>query len=292
MAAVLARLALGLAKLRRLTRTARVLDGRTRVSPALGTPLTWGVIRPVILLPSYVLDWPVERRELVMQHERLHIERKDWLWQGLAQALTAIFWFHPLVWLAVSRLRQEAEHAVDDAVLAGGADAASYAGQLLAVAKQLGEPVRSPAAAMVRNPALGSRIAAILDGSRPRTRANGRTRTAVTLVAAAAVVLLAACQKNQVYRIGPGITPPRVQSKVEPGYTEEARTAKTQGTVVLSVIITPQGRAEAIRVVKSLDPGLDRKAIDAINGWSFEPGTRNGKPVRVAATIEVNFRLL
>ena len=51
-------------------------------------------------------------------HERAHIQRHDWVWQGFAQVMTAVFWFHPLVWLAAAQMRQEAEHAADDATLA------------------------------------------------------------------------------------------------------------------------------------------------------------------------------
>ena len=108
-----------------------------RVSDAIQTPMTWGAIRPVILLPAYVEDWPAEQRDVVIRHERAHIERRDWLWQAFAQVMTAIFWFHPLVWLAAAQMRQEAEHAADDATLAAGVQAPDYADRLMAVARQL-----------------------------------------------------------------------------------------------------------------------------------------------------------
>jgi protein TonB len=80
-------------------------------------------------------------------------------------------------------------------------------------------------------------------------------------------------------------------SKVEPNYTDDARNAKIEGPVVLTLIVDTQGQAEKIRVTKSLDKGLDQQAIAAIEKWHFAPGIKDGKPVRVAATIEVNFRL-
>jgi len=95
-----------------------------------------------------------------------------------------------------------------------------------------------------------------------------------------------------VFRVGGGVTAPALIYKVEPEYSEEARKAKYQGTVVLYVEVDPSGRARNARVVRSLGLGLDEKAIEAIRKWRFRPGYKDGKPVTVAATIEVNFRLL
>lgn len=95
-----------------------------------------------------------------------------------------------------------------------------------------------------------------------------------------------------VFRVGGGVSAPRLTYKVEPEYSEEARKAKYQGTVVLAVEVWPDGLAHNIRVLRSLGLGLDEKAIEAVEKWKFQPGRKDGKPVRVAATIEVNFRLL
>ena len=94
------------------------------------------------------------------------------------------------------------------------------------------------------------------------------------------------------FRIGSGIESPRLLSKIEPGYSKEARAAKIEGTVVLAVEVWEDGSAHNIRVVRSLGLGLDENAIDAVKKWRFSPGTKDGKPVRVAARIEVKFRLL
>jgi len=94
------------------------------------------------------------------------------------------------------------------------------------------------------------------------------------------------------YRVGNGVTAPVVLYKKEPEYSEEARKAKYQGTVVLYIEVDPSGRAVNPRVVRSLGLGLDEKAMEAVRQWTFKPGYRDGKPVTVAATIEVNFRLL
>ena len=94
-----------------------------------------------------------------------------------------------------------------------------------------------------------------------------------------------------VERFVEGMTPPRPTVKVQPEYTEEARNAKLRGIVVARVEIWPDGKAHNIQVARDLGMGLDQKAVEAIERWEFEPGKRNEKPVKVAATIEMNFRL-
>src|SRR5215471_3721058 len=95
-----------------------------------------------------------------------------------------------------------------------------------------------------------------------------------------------------VYRVGGGVTAPALLSKVEPEYSEEARKAKYQGTVLLYIQVDPTGKAVNMRVLHSLGLGLDEKAMEAVKKWKFKPGTKDGKPVTVEAQIEVNFRLL
>jgi beta-lactamase regulating signal transducer with metallopeptidase domain len=169
------RLGISLAVLTRLTRSAAAFRGLdVRVSSPLTTPVTWGVFRTVILLPAYVLDWPAEKYTAVIRHEQAHIARQDWWWQTFAECVTAVLWFHPLVWLAAARLHSEAELAADDRVLAGGTGASSYAQQLLEIARRLKQRPPHAAVAMARRPrALESRITAILDPSRARTGAAG-----------------------------------------------------------------------------------------------------------------------
>ena len=93
------------------------------------------------------------------------------------------------------------------------------------------------------------------------------------------------------FRVGGGVTPPTVVSRVEPQYSEEARKARYQGTVVLEAIVKRDGTVDILRVVRSLGFGLDENAIQALKQWRFKPGMRNGIPVDVALNIEVNFNL-
>jgi TonB family protein len=304
----LGRWAAGVGRVAWWTRRARMADtaaGRILFSREIAVPMTWGVFRPAILLPDYAREWPPEKLRLALAHERAHIARRDWLWQTLAQLVASAFWFHPLAWLAAAELRREAERATDDRVLASGVAPADYAAGLVEVARRVSlAPSSAAVTMMTRRSALEDRVRRILDisqhaascGTSLARFAGASSRTARSAVAMAAAVLvlgLAACHAG-VYRISstPGIVPPRVVHKVEPQYTEQARQAKIAGTVVLHLQIDQQGHAEHIHIARSLDRGLDRQAVDAVRRWTFEPGRLNGKPVRVAATIEVNFRLL
>lgn len=94
------------------------------------------------------------------------------------------------------------------------------------------------------------------------------------------------------YRIGGGVSAPSLIFKVEPEYSEEARKAKFQGSVLLQVVVDDKGNPKDIKVVRPLGLGLDEKAIEAVQKWRFRPGFLNGKAVPVQAMIEVNFRLL
>jgi len=90
----------------------------------------------------------------------------------------------------------------------------------------------------------------------------------------------------------PGVVNPRPIYKVEPQYTEDAKNARIQGSVTLSLEINEQGQPQDIKVTRSLDPGLDQQAMDAVSQWQFAPATKDGAPVPFTAFVEVNFRLL
>jgi len=97
---------------------------------------------------------------------------------------------------------------------------------------------------------------------------------------------------GNVFKIGGGVSAPVPVYKPEPEYSEEARKAKWQGAVLLSMVVDENGVPQDIKVVRSIGLGLDQKAIEAVQKWRFKPGVKDGKAVPVFANIEVNFRLL
>ena len=92
-----------------------------------------------------------------------------------------------------------------------------------------------------------------------------------------------------VYRPGGAVSAPRLLSQVKPTYTAEALNARVQGAVWLEAVVTPEGRTTDIRVVRSLNPGLDAEAIAAVRQWQFEPGRLAGQPVNVVVTVALDF---
>lgn len=94
-----------------------------------------------------------------------------------------------------------------------------------------------------------------------------------------------------VYTIGHGVKPPRRISGSEPEYDDKSRKEKTSGTVVLSLIVTKDGRATDIKIVNSLTSRLDEQAIKAVSKWRFEPATKDGEPVAVRISVEATFHV-
>lgn len=94
-----------------------------------------------------------------------------------------------------------------------------------------------------------------------------------------------------VYRVGGAVTAPRLIEQVRPSYTDAALANRIQGSVHLEVVVTRLGRPGAMRVVRSLDAGLDEQAMLAVRQWRFEPGRLGGEPVDVLVTIVLDFRI-
>lgn len=158
-------LAQHIAKRLQITRPLTILRGND-----LDVPVTWGVVYPVVLLPAAADEWPVERRRVVLLHEMAHVKRFDAMTQLVGQLCCTLFWFNPLAWLAVRRMRVEREHACDDYVLRDGTVASSYADELLCIVRSI-DPAREAtpayaALAMARRGDFEERMLAILD---PRT---------------------------------------------------------------------------------------------------------------------------
>jgi beta-lactamase regulating signal transducer with metallopeptidase domain len=133
-------------------------------------PMTWGALRPKVLLPKEAEDWPPERRRVVLLHELAHVKRADYLATLVTQVVCALYWFNPLVWLAARRMVAERERACDDLVLSHGAPAADYAEQILELASNSGRFTAYGAIAMARRSHLEGRLLAILDASRNRAK--------------------------------------------------------------------------------------------------------------------------
>jgi TonB family protein len=94
-----------------------------------------------------------------------------------------------------------------------------------------------------------------------------------------------------VYLPGGSVSPPKVISATDPGYSEEARGAELQGNMVLRLVVNVDGRPQQIRVQRSLGMGLDEKAIESVSQWTFEPAKKDGQPVPAMIKVSLGFHL-
>ncbi len=138
------------------------------VSDELASPISWGLVRPVILLNKDALS-ATREAEAIIAHELAHVARLDWAKLMLARVATAVFWFNPLAWVLAREAHQLREEAADDAVLAANVDGADYAQLLVGVARHeckgllLGAHGVAPGKGSLRR-----RVTRVLDGTLPR----------------------------------------------------------------------------------------------------------------------------
>jgi uncharacterized protein (TIGR03435 family) len=151
-------------------------------------PMTFGLVRPAIALPSNAQEWPDADVQRAVVHELEHVHCADWPVRLVARVVCALYWFHPLIWTAWRRLRLESERACDDAVLRG-ADRTAYAEQLVMLARRLSTRAARPVLSMANRSDLAARVSAVLDSNQPRGRAG--TVHSAAIVSAVVLLLLA-----------------------------------------------------------------------------------------------------
>ncbi|HET6361416.1 MAG TPA: HEAT repeat domain-containing protein [Gemmatimonadota bacterium] len=180
-----------------LGRVTERLDLRTAVrvvrSDAAAMPVTCGVLRPAVVLPEESKEWTEERREAVLLHELAHVRRGDLATHLVAWIACALYWFHPLAWIAARRLRHESERACDDLVLGAGTRASEYAAHLLDIVRAAGRS-NAPAAAvpMAQRSSFEGRLLAILEPGVARHAMTARRKAALAAGLALVVLPLAA----------------------------------------------------------------------------------------------------
>jgi hypothetical protein len=337
----LSRLGAGLVRLRSLRLCARPLDAppwlrtlREEVAPRArfllsedtGTPATFGVRRPSVLLPPVFLAMARERQEAVALHELLHARRADWLVLLLEDVLRAVLFFHPAVHWLVSDVRLAREQAVDAAVVRrlGGREA--YLESLVEVARSAAHARAVPAAPFLRESHLRERVDLLLKEvpmSRLRTLAHvGLTAAAIVLAvswAASAVPL----QTTKPAAPQPGIeisdqvkapAEPKLLHQAKPVYPADAKAEGVQGLFRVDVTIGKDGAIKEARVAASAptaerlkeielaakkgapaategDARLAAAALDAVKQWRYAPILVGGKPEEFKATVTINFKL-
>jgi hypothetical protein len=190
-----------------LRQPVRLLMGGPAGRPVV--PMTWGGARAVVLLPAAAEGWPADRLRAVLLHELAHVQRRDWPAQIRACAACALYWFHPLVWLAARQLRLESERACDDRVLTAGIPAPDYATVLLEIARSLRgseRPLRAALTMAARSP-IEQRLRSILESGRSRCPIPPWVSPLAGIIVASVVVPLAAVRPVEEPSAGRGTRP-------------------------------------------------------------------------------------
>ena len=236
---------------------------RLLISEDSRMPMTWGSIRPRILLPASASEWPASRFSAVLLHELSHVARCDCATQLLAEVARMIYWFNPLAWWAHSRLRAEQERACDDVVLAQGTVPTAYAEDLVTFAKSLrcGALGGAPAVAMARRSHLRSRVSAIIDHQTNRRRPSRRLMVGIATIAAAVLFPLSSLHLGQSSRSAKAA--PIAKADAQNPATRPVG-ASTQPSKTLDLLVTDAGTHQPLSQVKVELTG---------ENWSGQTGT-------------------
>lgn len=245
------------------------------------TPLTLGILRPLVLLPASAERWPEARRRMVLLHELAHVQRRDCLLQALAQVACVLHWFNPLAWLAQHLMRREREIATDDRVLATGVLPSAYAAQLLEVARGLGAGARLGGVAMAGRPRLEGRVRRILD-PRADHRGLGRRFQIGACVVTLAVLLPLGALRGWAAQPGDSAAGQRASERLTEQATAHFTKLLGQKPAAVELTVDPVAQAlieqELDALVKRYRPaGASIVALDPQTGAVLGLGSRGAE---------------
>lgn len=266
-------IAIGLCRLRRLRRMGeavplttdeqelqRILGTRAeiRYAPSVHGPLTFGVVSPVVLLPSALRSCPSEIKRAVICHELLHLRRKDWVWLLVEEAIRAALWFHPGIWWLISQIQAAREEVVDGLAISMTGNRRAYMEALLTFSDKTSP---TPATAFGRRRRLFRRIGLI-----SKEAVMSRKHLVLSCAAVATVVIVGSWYAVGAFplqqsAIGPreqqanAITPenpmPRRVYAVRPTYPQQLVQSGLQAFMTAQVVLDESGRVAETRAVYS-----------------------------------------
>jgi len=293
------------------------------VSDRLKAPLTYGWLRPTVLLPGSFCRLSADQQEGVACHELLHVRRRDWPITFLDELLRAVVWFHPAVWLILPRIALSREQVVDADTVRLTGKRRQYLDALWRVVCSSQQSVAAMAVPFLGKRDLVDRVAwlkkeipmsktrivfslLVLSISLATVGAFGANAFSIharpgLLTSAPPAAEQSEGEKPKGYdeklktvsaeSICEEITHPVVIEKVNPKYPPEAREEKVMGMVTVETVINEEGVVEDIQVIESADDRLSAAAIEAIQQWRFEPALCDGEPVGVYYNLTINFQL-
>jgi TonB family protein len=271
-------------------------------SSKANTPMLFGFVNPKIVLPlNFERMFCEAQQQMIVEHESVHKRHKDHLWNGITFVLMTLFWFNPLVWIALKAFRTNQELACDYKVLSNKTNKETliYAKALVLCAAQSPQTL-SLYPTFGEKSTMKKRLLLMKD-KLPQSRL--AAFVAVTL----SVLLMA---NTAAANIPP--PPPKNHSEgnhavmddakmneaspishVSPTYPEAAAKANTEGFVVLQFDITETGTTDNITVVKSSPQGVfDKSASSALEQWQYKPRVQNGQALRqTGLLVQLDYKL-
>jgi len=268
------------------------------------SPFLVGLRNPVIVVPAVWSDWSKEERLAVLHHELGHLEHRDNWSVLLIGLINAVYFFNPLTWIMTGRFRLVQELLADRyARRQDRSGATGFARQLVRVAGTLKDAqVRAPGLALTEPYRRLVHRVNYLFWERKETRMTSkwiRSFTMIALVAAGFALIslrggpVQAAEAMVMADDGGEdvVVEPKATDIVQPKYPKEAAKQGISGFVVFRVTVNEKGQIEEIKLLKSSHELLTEPARLAVAQWTFEPGTRNGKPATLDTHINVYFRL-
>ena len=255
------------------------------------SPMLIGYLRPVLLLPSdFEQQFSPEQQKLILQHELVHYQRADNLFNALALLFVATFWFNPLVWLAYNAFRRSQELACDYEVLANKnhADKIAYSKAMLQCLTHPTQTVSLYSQYGAKHTML-TRLNAIKNTPPSKTKA-----VALSLLISAGLlstITLANQKPNIADTKHSNEASPIV--RIEPKYPVKAAQQNIEGSVLLQFDITDNGSTDNIKIVKAVPEQLfDQAAISALQKWRYKPRIVGGQAQPQAnLLVQLDFRM-
>jgi TonB family protein len=265
------------------------------VSARVSGPITFGLLRPVIVFPPAVAAMETSIQHAIACHELLHVRRRDWLFEVLEEGVRTVLWFHPAVWWLIGRIQLSREQVVDQAAIRLTESRERYVEALLAVAIAKSPGILTLAPAFLRRSLLKKRVAQILMERTMTTR-----RLILSLGASAGALTLAAMMAVRSFPLEAQEQPQaRGGSPVQivkggdhllhgdvPEYPHRAIEQRVEGDVLLDLAVDDQGEVSDARVLAGPDE-LRKAALGAVLDWHYAPSA-----LRSASTqATLRFRL-
>jgi len=253
-----------------------------KFSNAVASPMSFGLFKPVVILPPAASTWADSTIEDVLIHELAHIKRLDWPTMLFCHVLTSLLWANPLLWVAKNRVNEAAEQSCDAAVLRCGKDGSSYAEDLLRLAQESLKNKQVPLLAqlMFDESNLTMRIKNILDG----TLIGRANRGFVTGLIVSTLLITSAC--SGVSLLGSNLKDQEMlpTNTAIPQYPTQAALQGIEGWTLVSFTVSAEGLVEknSLKVVDAEPADIfNRTSIRAAEKFEFQPRIRNGKAVEI-----------